>query len=77
MAILSKTFNIMIKIGYVLLLIILAVMILKKIIYGGSDALIVGLILANLAYSWHINNQLQRHIGQHEGYRKRAKDEFL
>ena len=71
--ILSKIFNLIVRFGYIILLIILAVMIFRKIIYGGSDALIVGLILANLGYSWYINNQLQRHLGQHEGLKKIKK----
>ncbi len=70
----KEIFNDFIKVIFVLLLIVLAVMILWKIIYGGSDPLIVGLLLANLGYSWLISNQLQRHIGEHEGYKKGLAD---
>ena len=72
--IIKEMFSIIIKWGYIILLIILVIMVFRKIVYGGSDALIVGLILANLAYSWHINNQLQRHIGQHKGYQQSMKN---
>ncbi len=50
--------------------IVVAVMIFWKIIYGGSDPLVVGLLLANLSYSWLISNQLNRHIGECEGYKR-------
>jgi len=56
--------------AYILLLIFLIITVLRRIIYGGSDVLIVGLLLANLGYSWYINSQLQRHMGEHEGYKK-------
>lgn len=74
--IIKETVGTIIKWGYVALLIILVVMIFWKIVYSGSDILIVGLILANLGYSWHINNQLQRHIGQHEGYQQGMRNRF-
>lgn len=70
----SSIISTIIKWGYILLLIVLVVMVIRKIFYGGSDALIIGLILANLGYSWYINNQLQRHIGQHEGYQQGVKN---
>lgn len=71
---LKEIANDFVKVIFVLLLIALAIMIFWKIIYGGSDPLIVGLLLANLGYSWYISNRLQRHIGECEGYKKGLVD---
>lgn len=74
MATFKQIINKILIIVYTLLLIFLAIMIIKKIIYGGSDTLIIGLLLANLGYSFYINTQLQRLIGEFEGYKKGVKN---
>lgn len=60
--ILKEFFKNIAKVVFILFLIFIAFLILIKIIYGGSDTLTIGLILANLGYSWHISNQLQKHM---------------
>jgi len=47
----------------------LIIEILRKI-FGGSlttDAIVIGLLVANLGYSFYINSKLSEHIGWHKG----------
>ncbi|MBI2498833.1 hypothetical protein HYV88_01165 [Candidatus Woesearchaeota archaeon] len=60
------------KVLYLLLglfTIYLIIEILRKI-FGGSlttDAIVIGLLVANLGYSFYINSKLSEHIGWHKG----------
>ncbi len=43
---------------------------LARKIFGGSlsfEALVIGLLIANLGYSFYINNKLSEHMGWHKG----------
>lgn len=45
-------------------------------IRGGSlgfDELIIGLLIANLGYSFYIGSKIQKHLGWHEGVRNGRK----
>jgi len=47
----------------------LIIELLRKI-FGGSlgfEELVIGLLIANLGYSFYINSKLSRHIGWHKG----------
>lgn len=70
----ESIFSVIMRIVFILFLMVLAIMILWNLIFGGSDPLFVGLLLANLTYSWYINKQLQRHLGYHEGYQQGIKN---
>ena len=53
-------------------MIYLSIELLRKV-FGGSlgfEELVVGLLIANLGYSFYINNQISEHLGWH----KRMKD---
>ena len=53
----------------VIFMIYLIIELLRKI-FGGSlgfEELVVGLLIANLGYSFHINAKLSEHIGWHKG----------
>lgn len=60
----------------ILFMIYLIIELLRKI-FGGSlgfEELVVGLLIANLGYSFYINAKLSEHIGWHKGkdnHRKR------
>ena len=43
--------------------------ILLKILGGSlaTDAIVIGLLVANLGYSFYINSKLSEHIGWHKG----------
>lgn len=43
--------------------------VIRKIIGGslGFEELVIGLLLANIGYSFYINSQLSEHIGWHKG----------
>lgn len=43
--------------------------ILRKILGGSlaTDAIVIGLLVANLGYSFYINSKLSEHIGWHKG----------
>jgi len=43
--------------------------ILRKILGGSlaTDAIVIGLLAANLGYSFYINSKLSEHLGWHKG----------
>ncbi len=43
--------------------------ILRKILGGSlaTDAIVIGLLVSNLGYSFYINSKLSEHIGWHKG----------
>ena len=43
--------------------------ILRKILGGSlaTDAIVIGLLVANLGYSFYINSKLSEHLGWHKG----------
>ena len=58
----------------ILFLVYLIIEIIRKIA-GGSltfEELVVGLLIANLGYSFHINSKLSEHLGWHKGRGKRT-----
>jgi len=60
------------KILYWLLIIFIVYMIIEIIrnILGGSlgfEELVVGLLIANIGYSFYINSKVSEHIGWHKG----------
>jgi hypothetical protein len=64
--------NILIKIVFVLFaafIVYLAFELLRKILGGslGFEELVIGLLIANLGYSFYINSKLSSHIGWHSG----------
>ena len=59
----------------VVFMIYLIIELLRKI-FGGSlgfEELVVGLLIANLGYSFYINAKLSEHIGWHKGKDNRRK----
>jgi len=60
------------KILYWLLVIFMAYLIielLRKILGGslGFEELVIGLLIANLGYSFYINSKISEHFGWHKG----------
>lgn len=56
-----------------LVLAIIAIVVLMWYIFGSSPTLeqaILGLVVANIGLSFKINGDMQRHLGEHCGYRK-------
>lgn len=54
---------------YILFLIYLIIELVRRI-FGGSlgfEELVIGLLIANLGYSYHINAKLSGHLGWHKG----------
>lgn len=53
----------------VLFMIYLIIELLRKILGGslGFEELVIGLLIANLGYSFYINSKLSGHIGWHRG----------
>ena len=54
---------------FVLFLIYLIIELIRRLL-GGSlefEELMVGLLIANLGYAFHINSKLSKHIGWHKG----------
>jgi hypothetical protein len=43
--------------------------IIRKLLGGslGFEEIIIGLLIANIGYSFHINSKLSEHIGWHRG----------
>ena len=63
------------KILYWLLIIFMIYLIIELIrrIFGGSlgfEELVIGLLIANLGYSFYINSKISEHIGWHKGKSK-------
>lgn len=61
-----------IKIFYWLLgifVIFLIIVLLEKILGGslGFEEIVIGLLIANLGYSFYINSKLSEHLGWHKG----------
>lgn len=61
-----------IKIFYWILgifIIILIIILLQKILGGslGFEEIVIGLLIANLGYSFYINSKLSEHLGWHKG----------
>ena len=53
----------------ILFMIYLVIELLRKI-FGGSlgfEELVIGLLIANLGYSFYINSKLSEHLGWHQG----------
>lgn len=58
---------------FILFIVYLIIELLRKI-FGGSlefEQLIIGLLIANLGYSFYINSKVSEHIGWHKGVQKR------
>ncbi|HLC72769.1 MAG TPA: hypothetical protein VJH37_04245 [Candidatus Nanoarchaeia archaeon] len=55
--------------AFLLFLIYLAFELARKLLGGslGFEELVIGLLVANLGYSYHINTKLSEHIGWHRG----------
>ena len=53
----------------VIFIIYLVVELVRKILGGslGFEELVIGLLIANLGYSFYINTKLSEHIGWHKG----------
>ncbi len=53
----------------VLFIIYLIIELIRKILRGslGFEELVIGLLIANLGYSFYINTKLSGHIGWHKG----------
>lgn len=53
----------------VFFIIYLIIEIIRKMLGGslGFEEIIIGLLVANLAYSFHINTKLSEHVGWHKG----------
>jgi len=47
----------------------LIIELIRKILGGslGFEKLVIGLLIANLGYSFHISNKLAEHLGWHKG----------
>jgi len=54
---------------FLLFLIYLVFEISRKLLGGslGFEELVIGLLVANLGYSYHINSKLSEHLGWHRG----------
>jgi len=55
-----------------LILAIIAIIILIWYIFGDSptmEQVILGLIVANLGFSFKLSGDFQKHLGEHKGYR--------
>ncbi len=52
-----------------LFIVYLIIELLKKLLEGsfGFEELVIGLLIANLGYSFYINAQLSEHLGWHKG----------
>lgn len=66
------------KIGYwilILFAVYLVIELLRKLLGGslGFEELVIGLLLANLGYSFYINTQLSEHLGWHKGQEANVK----
>jgi len=60
------------KIGYWLLVLFVVYLIIEIVrnLFGGSlgfEELVIGLLIANLGYSFHINSKVSEHFGWHKG----------
>ena len=57
---------------FVLFIIYLIIELIRKIIGGslGFEELVIGLLIANLGYSFHISNKLSEHLGWHKAERR-------
>jgi len=56
-------------------MIYLSIELLRKV-FGGSlgfEELVVGLLIANLGYSFYINNQISEHLGWHKGMKDKKR----
>ena len=53
----------------ILFIIYLIIEIIRNIFWGslGFEELVIGLLIANLGYSFYINSKLSGHIGWHKG----------
>jgi len=53
----------------VLFLAYLMIEIIRKMLGGslGFEEIVIGLLIANLGYSFHINTKLSEHLGWHRG----------
>ncbi len=59
-----------------LLFIIYLIVELIRNILGGSlgfEELVIGLLIANLGYSFYINSKLSEHIGWHRGQKEKQR----
>lgn len=66
------------KIIYWLLIIFMIYLVIELIreLLGGSlgfEELVIGLLIANLGYSFYINTKVSEHMGWHLGQKKRRK----
>lgn len=54
---------------FVLFLIYLIIELIRKIVGGslGFEELVIGLLIANLGYSFYINYRVSEHMGWHKG----------
>ncbi|MBI2146875.1 hypothetical protein HYU19_00175 [Candidatus Woesearchaeota archaeon] len=61
----------------ILFAVYLAIELLRKLLGGslGFEELVIGLLIANLGYSFYINSQLSGHLGWHKGQEMVGKKE--
>ncbi|MBU0929504.1 MAG: hypothetical protein KJ623_00335 [Nanoarchaeota archaeon] len=54
---------------FVLFLVYLIIELIRKIVGGslGFEELVIGLLIANLGYSFYINSRVSEHMGWHRG----------
>jgi len=54
---------------FLLFLVYLVFELIQKLLDGslGFEELVIGLLVANLGYSYHINSKLSEHLGWHKG----------
>lgn len=55
----------------------IAIVLLLWYIFGNSptsDQLVVGVVIANLTFTFKIYGDLQKHLGEHEGSKQKAMD---
>ena len=54
---------------FVLFLVYLIIELVRKIVGGslGFEELVIGLLIANLGYSFYINSRVSEHMGWHKG----------
>lgn len=64
----SKKYTIRwIQVILALFILFLIIQVIVKMLGGswGFESLVIGLLIANLGYSWYVNSIMQRHLGKH------------
>ena len=57
----------------ILFIVYLLIELVRKIVGGslGFEELVIGLLIANLGYSFYINSIISEHLGWHKGHEKK------